>query len=117
MRMLNKLAGRESVILILVKDGYPASACITDAKDEHYFALVGKQARDAGYELVQHPNAEVLNGRDLMTWLDAWSSIRGLTEGEGEITCDWGGCGKLAVAERLSSTAGWLPVCEEHKVE
>jgi hypothetical protein len=139
MRVLTELAGRESIILILVRNGYPVSACVTDAGDEDHLRLVQKLAKETGHVLVSHENAEVLDGHELMSWVNTWTCgavrdklaehpihktgihLRPLTEGEGEITCDWGGgCNKLAVIERVSKTDDgevWLPVCEEHKVE
>lgn len=35
----------------------------------------------------------------------------------GEVTCDWGGCLKLAVAIRHDAVHGWLPVCKRHLEE
>jgi hypothetical protein len=133
MRVLSDLAGRESIILILVKNGHPVSACVTDAKNEDHLYLAQKLAKETGHVLVAHESAEELDGFELMSWLNTWTCgktkeklrehpihktgvhLRPLTEGAGVITCDWGGCSALAVLERVSETDGWLPVCEKHK--
>lgn len=36
---------------------------------------------------------------------------RPLKKGTQGIECDWGGCSKVAVLERRSTSEGWLPVC------
>ena len=74
-----------------------------------------------------HPDEVWLNDayQVLVTWFDCLElgvkSMRQLAERECRplapdqegITCDWGGgCHALAVAERFSTTHGWLPVCE-----
>jgi hypothetical protein len=117
----NELCGEDCEAVEL----YPSEARLTDSANQYHLFVLPKGCYwPFGYfnrlvstlssqGSVQRPFAPHVRPKDLETPQQlAERECRPLAPDQEGITCDWGGCHAVAVAERFSTTHGWLPVCE-----